>query len=414
MTQRACTGEPPDDGNSVDNPSDEALDKRITVPCECAGTPETVGTPEPGGAPLTLMSLPPELRSMIWWATLAPEAEFVSIVPWRLDLKADGVRPRNIRFHPKRFEVEMAPRLRFTYEREGEHCNSDASWALLRVNREVYEEAENEYWRRAIVEGLMFSFTCHHFEWSYYGIATAWAFFNDCSEQYLQAMRRVHLDLRRTGYYDTGYQSRAVNSKEIPYGRLTNFAELLNPLLDLMGTRLTGLRHLSLTFSGWVPDVRRMPVSGTKWLLVPADTDNHAQWIESSLSSAHEHNQSSDNWVRRLQNLRRLTRLRLRVVITQRNADTILNLSQDPVVLHTIRFLRMLRDSMLVNGASLGPRNMRVWFDQREPFHGAPFPTRIIVQCDDSWDEDTGRHIHHVEDDKFDPLDDSKLYQVSG
>lgn len=102
------------------------------------------------------------------------------------------------------------------------------------------------------------------------------------------------------------------------------------------------------------------------------------------------------------------------MVITQRNADTILNLSQDPGVLRTIHLLRMLRDSMLTNGDSLGVGNMRIWFDQREPFHGAPFPTRIIVQCDDSWDEVTGKNNHHVEDDDFDPLDDSNLYQVSG
>lgn len=246
----------------------------MTVPCRCAGTADTIETPEPGGAPLTLMSLPPELRSMIWWETLAPEAGYVSIVPWRLGLQTEGVRARNILFHPKRFEVEMAPRLRFTYERQGEHDSSDASWALLRVNRNVYVEAENEYWRRAIGEGLMFSFTCHHFEWSYYGIATAWAFFNDCSEQYLQAIRRVHLDLRRPGHYDTGYQRQAVDSSETPYGLLTNFAELLDPLLNLMGTRLKGLRHLSLTFSGWVPDVRQTPVSGTRRLFVSANTDN--------------------------------------------------------------------------------------------------------------------------------------------
>lgn len=397
MAQQACTSEPPDDGNSVDDPSDE-----------------TVGTPEPGGARLTLMGLPPELRSMIWWATLAPKAEFVSIVPWRLGLQADGVRARNICkwFRPERSEVEMASRSRFTYEREGEHRNSDTNWALLRVNIEVYAEAENEYWRRAIGDGLMFSFTCHHFEWSYHGIATAWTFFNDCSKQYLQAIRRVHLDLRRTGHYDQGYQRQAVYSEQATHGRLANFAELLDPLLDLMGTRLTGLRHLSLTFSGWVPDVRQTPVSGTRWLSISADTDNHAQWIEGPphASFPHWNNQSSEHWVRRLQNLRGLTRLRLRVVVTRENADRILNLSQDPGVLRTIHFLRMLRDSMLAKGDSLGVGNMRIWLDQREPFHGAPFPTRIIVQCDDSWDEDAGEHNHHVEDDDFDPLDDSNLY----
>ena len=70
----------------------------------------------------------------------------------------------------------------------------------------------------------------------------------------------------------------------------------------------------------------------------------------------------------------------------------------------------MLRSSMLVNGDALGVGNMRVWLNHREQVQWESRPTRIIVQCDNSWDEDTGKHIHHVGDDDFDPLDGSDVY----
>jgi hypothetical protein len=245
----------------------------IATPCEEARGPKAVRIANQ----LTLMSLPPEIRNMIWWATLAPEGGFVPIVHRHLDRPRVGVPERDARFHPNPVAVQKPPRLlhTVTYQRQDEHRNGEAGWALVRVNKEVREEAEGEYWRRAICDGLMVSFTCHHFQLTYYGVLAAWAFFNDCSDQYLQAIRRVHLDLRRTGYYDMGY-ARRVMAQERHLSGLTNCAEFLDPLLDLMGTRLIGLRHLSLTFSGWVPDVRQTPVCSFKrpytyylaWLLL--------------------------------------------------------------------------------------------------------------------------------------------------
>lgn len=414
---------PPCDGISVDDPSDEALEAmparlesqasaldENTAPCEYSGSPRTIETPAPVRAPLTLMRLPPEIRGMIWWATLAPEARFVDIRAWKFVWFGTRVRARNAWFHPDRSSVgPEQPWLRWSYERQGESWNRDAGWALLLVSRQVYEEAENEYWRRSVGEGLMFSFTFGTSIGNYYGIAAAWAFFNDCREQYLQAIRRIHLDLRRQNAQDGphGAAGQAVVVERSSLNLAMNFAERLDPLLDLVGSRLTGLRHLSLTIGGWVPDVRQTPVSGSKWQCVSNGTDSHPQWIE---GPAFPRPQSSEHWVTRLQNVRGLTRLRLRVVFAPRNAVTILNLSRDPGVLRTTHFLSMLRSSMLVNGDALGIGNVRVWLNYNEHHPGYEVRTRVVVQCDDSWDEDTGQHGHHEEDDDYDPLDGSNLY----
>jgi hypothetical protein len=138
----------------------------------------------------------------------------------------------------------------------------------------------------------------------------------------------------------------------------------------------------------------------------------YAQWDEGApYLDALEDGHSSRRWVTRLQNIRGLTRLRLRVVIAPTDGVTFLNLSQDPVVIRTVHFLSMLRGSMLVNGDALGVASMSVWLDQRLPFQAGLSTGRAIVQCDDIWDEESGKHSHRMGDDDYGPIYGSNLHQ---
>lgn len=85
-----------------------------------------------------------------------------------------------------------------------------------------------------------------------------------------------------------------------------------------------------------------------------------------------------------------------------RDSETInARLDQDPGVQRTIQFMSMLRGSMLVNGVALGVGNMRAWANKSQVI---AYKFRIVVQCDDSWDEENKAHRHHVEDDEYDPV----------
>lgn len=397
---------------------------------------------EPARGPLTLMRLPPEIRALIWWEVLRPEGGFVPIVPWGRPGHLDKGRIRAsilgfsgsldaLRFH--RARTALIDRKRnpgdderssaslvsaSSWQRQGEHVDARFGWSLLHINKQIYEEAEAAYWRRVASDGLMFSFGCGRNEGDYWGVAVARTFFNDFTTKYLQTIRRMHLDLRRPDDDGPkGYGGQAVVLVRAGV-QTVNFARALGTVLNDIGTRLTGLRHLSLTFGGWVPDVRQTPVSGLQcsYYVFLNSSNMYSQWIEDTgLPTVNARFQSSQLWVSRLQKITGLTRLRLRVMYTPINPPDGINarLDQDPGFQRTIQFMSMLRGSMLVNGDALGVGNMRAWANKRQAtaadfriaaqFRTAP-QFRIVVQCDDSWDEENKAHRHHVEDDEYDPI----------
>lgn len=112
---------------------------------------------------------------------------------------------------------------------------------------------------------------------------------------------------------------------------------------------------------------------------------------------------SSAHWVNRLLNFRQVTRLRLRVVFFLPGANLIReeNLDQDPAILRMAHFITELRRHMLVNGAALGGDFVHInrvsdgSLEYQQP--------RIVVECDDSWDADTGTHAHHTGGFQHDP-----------
>lgn len=388
---------------------------------------------EPARGPLTLMRLPPEIRALIWWEVLRPEGGFVPIVPWGRPGHLDKGRIRAsilgfsgsldaLRFH--RARTALIDRKRnpgdderssaslvsaSSWQRQGEHVDARFGWSLLHINKQIYEEAEAAYWRRVASDGLMFSFGCGRNQGDYWGLAAARTFFNDFTTKYLQTIRRMHLDLRRPDDDGpNGYGGQAVVLVRAGV-QTVNFARALGAVLDNIGTNLTGLRHLSLTFGGWVPDVRQTPVSGLQcsYYVFLNSTNSYPQWIEDTgyppaNARVSGRLQSSQLWVSRLQKITGLTRLRLRVMYAPRYPDTIdARLDQDPGVQRTIHFMSMLRGSMLVNGAALGVGNMRAWANKRQ---ATADQFTIVVQCDDSWDEENKAHRHHIEDYKYDPI----------
>lgn len=244
---------------------------------------------EPAHGPLTLMGLPREVRALIWWETLRPEGGFVPIVPWarngffnsRGDIRVSPPGFRGSastgRFHRARTALidrkrcptngrdPIALGFAHSWERMGEHLGGRETrgWSLLHINKQIYEEAEAAYWRRVTSDGLMLSFGCGRRTGDYWGVAVARSFFNDFTTPYLQTIRRMHLDLRRPDNDDgrDGYGGQALLLQTA--GRLgLNFMRYLGTVLTNTRTRLTGLQHLSLTFGGWVPDVRQTSVSG--------------------------------------------------------------------------------------------------------------------------------------------------------
>lgn len=239
------------------------------------------------------MTLPEELRSMIWRATFAPSNGILRIVPYHIEDPRNELESRvgGLEYHPRRFEVAGAARPdpeHDTWMRLGEASSErDAQYNLLRVNRQVYREADSEFWRHAVTQAVMFSFGPETLEVhepgpngtsEYNGILSAWTFFNTLLRDdpavspnlpeslrylqymhgvdYLQLIRRVHLDLTDTPL--------GANRQALAFMRRfngTNSVQLIDNLLDLMNQRLTGLEHLSLSFGGWLPDMRQTPVS---------------------------------------------------------------------------------------------------------------------------------------------------------
>lgn len=297
-----CICGPPCDGTSVDNPSKEtlrtmlarlrrdasALDENL-VPCDCIPEPEVVEvTPEPVRVPLTLMTLPAEIREMIWWRVLMPPAPldrnrsqgFVRIIQRWI---APGENGLDYPFHDPHYAV-IRGGFSEPWSLSFQHANTHreitdirSRWALLGVNRQVYEEAESEFWRRTLSDGHMLSFTHDPSVEGreYYGIMAAWTFFNNYRGVYLEQIRRVQLNMELPPFNDwsnEGAKSQALLSIRRPLGG-SNGGEYVIPLIDIMANELPNLQHLSLTIGGWVPDMRYQPVSdpllcGSVFLLV--------------------------------------------------------------------------------------------------------------------------------------------------
>lgn len=261
-----CICGPPCDGTSVDDVSKEFLDAMLArlewqaavldEDFQACGCPERQDVESPE-VPLTLMSLPAEIRGMIWWRTLANNPGLVRIMTRPVYL---GRPLSNTSFHPQaRFSVGGLNNQRWTYERAGEEAMEDG-FALLHANREIYQEAEAEFWRRVINDNVMLSFgpplQVSDQDFRFHGIIAAYTFFVDRSAEFLRGIRRVHLDLRYRG----GVNEQALEVRNTM--GVTNWGEYMDRLLDLIRTDLTGLRHLSLTIGGYVPDMRQTPVSG--------------------------------------------------------------------------------------------------------------------------------------------------------
>lgn len=305
-----CICGPPCDGTSVEKPSDETLqtmlaklhgdasvlDKNL-MPCDCVGEPEIVEkTPEPVWIPPTLMTLPAEIRNMIWWRWVSRRSGFVLIVARRFYISPpdDPGRPHDSSstddsssaedtspavnrddfwFNRARFSVDGGGRLppvRWTFQRidEGRVVDDDLRvhedvWALpplLRVSRQVYTEVEDEFWRRISADDLVLSFSHGYASGiQYFGILAAWTFFNNYRERGFQGIRRVHLSLARSDIDDRarGAGGRALREPIDQEVARETGREHLEPLLDLMGTELPNLQFLSLRFGGRVPDIPR-------------------------------------------------------------------------------------------------------------------------------------------------------------
>lgn len=377
---------------------DPALDETITQPTDgrAESTSKTV-TPaapgeeltespinteipaEPARGPLTLMRLPREIRALIWWEAMRPEGGFVPLVPWtpiRGSLDDRGrIRIRTALIDRKIFpfdnerSVQSLANAR-SWEREDEHLRGSwpGGWALLYINKQIYAEAEAAYWRRVVADGVMLSFGCGRQTGDYWGVAVARTFFDDFTRQYLRNIQRIHLDLRRPDRDDgpNGYGGQAIVNQRAG-AQIVNFGGNFGGVLNQISTRLTSLRHLSLTFSGWVPDVRQTPVSRLQFSyhVFLNNADSYPQWINDT-DYPDARLQPSEQWVTRLQNITGLTRLRLRVMYAPRDPDTINErLDRDPGVQRTVHFMSMLRASMLVKGDALGVGNMRAWADKR-------------------------------------------------
>lgn len=292
---------------------------------ELYGTPtprrDTSGTPVPVVDPATLMTLPAELRSMIWWRALRPSNGVVRIVPHRLDQPPfnqqlwSQIRMGGPIDHLDRISVPgyslFNRRNQETWallaERRGGGWppgTIDNEFNLLRTNRALYWEGQGEFWRRVAADGLMFSFgpevysrdipgPIGHVE--YDGILSAYTFFETLVRddptnfallnfdpdnptgpmifpesrrftqhmhgiEYLRLIRRVHLDLTNT----TLGTDRQALSPDRQVGR-TNSIQYLDEVLDRLFNNCTGLEQLSLAFVGWVPDITQQPVSDLLW-----------------------------------------------------------------------------------------------------------------------------------------------------
>lgn len=283
LRQRAggCPCGPPCDGTSLDNPSDETLQTMLAKlqwdasvldehlePCGCVEETEIIEDP----IPLTLMTLPPEIRNMMWWRSVSRKTGYVQIRARRFIISpADDDGPAGhssgFWFERARFSVEgEGIRRRWTFHRDDEWWVDDddarvreAPWAippLLRVSRQVFTEVEDEFWRRISSDDLVLAFSHRGTPGiEYFGIFAAWTFFNTYRDRSFQGIRQVHLGL--TGYNED--RARGAGGEAFPPPISQRYArnsgrQYLEPLLDLMGTELPNLQFLSLRIGGRVPD----------------------------------------------------------------------------------------------------------------------------------------------------------------
>lgn len=288
VRQRAggCICGPPCDGTLVDNLSDEALQSMLAKlqwdasvldehlePCGCVAETELVRIPR------TLMTLPPEIRNMIWWRSVSRQTGYVLIRARRFYISVPNYdrstggsssavdNSHDFWFKRARFSVEGERiRMRWTFHRDGEYWVDDddarvreAPWALpplLRVSRQVFTEVEDEFWRRISSDDLVLAFSHRGIPGiEYFGIFAAWTFFNTYRDRSFQGIRQVHLGL--TGYNED--RARGAGGEAFPEPINRRYArdsgrEHLEPLLDLMGTELPNLQFLSLRIGGRVPD----------------------------------------------------------------------------------------------------------------------------------------------------------------
>ncbi|KAI7776573.1 hypothetical protein LA080_004778 [Diaporthe eres] len=416
-----CICGPPCDGTSVDDASDEFLDGMLAklrwdwakiddnlVPCDCAADrPEVVEEPkaveEPEVVeenPSLLLRLPVELRSMIWWRVLQPpprEREnasrgFVRVVQRLLD-PAEEITDLALQRPRSSIYMGGEPPHALTFERQDEHRerrNPRGRWALLFVNRQIQREAENEFWRRTFADGLVLSFMADFNVYGddHYGILAAWTWFDNYRRLYSQQIRRLQLNLAQPATdqplgLDVRFQALQKitrppwgSTPASPYPRgSSNGAEVVRPLLDTVARDLPNLQELAVTIGGIVPDMR----------------------FGSPL-------RSSRPWVTRLQNIRGLTRLRLRVIFAPPRLTLFFDdpaaVNNDSDVQHTVHFVSTLRGSMLANGQALGDEHILRRAMRR--YDGSQV---VVVECDDSWDEETWEHTQHRDGD--DPDDGS-------
>ncbi|KAH8753509.1 hypothetical protein F5883DRAFT_719405 [Diaporthe sp. PMI_573] len=421
-----CICGPPCDGTNVeDDLGDAALDAMLgrlewqysvlheevnAAPCDCAERPEIperrtepVEPAEPvvpvvpeilvPQIPRTLMGFPEELRSMIWWETLRPRNGIVRIVPYTMIApSAEDARIGGPEYHRQRFSVPGDTRnvlepQRETWARLGERFDPRTNeYNILRADRQIYEEAEREFWRRVATDRLMLSFgpEVHSRDLpaptgpaEYNGILSAWTFF--------MTLLRDDPNNPNTQHFPENLRQALAPFQQM--GR-TNAIQYLDGLLELMHRHLTGLEHLSLAFGGWVPDLSQTP-----WREGPPMAMFGGVPQPAIPSSRH--------WVLRLMRFRTrpLTRLRLRVVFYLPGIDTmsLRNLAQTPAAIRAAHFITSLRREMLVNGNALGDGLWKISRDNSNPrgVNGPIFRPRIIVWCDDSWDEDTETHVQH-------------------
>lgn len=234
LRQRAggCPCGPPCDGTSLDNPSDETLQTMLAKlqwdasvldehlePCGCVEETEIIEDP----IPLTLMTLPPEIRNMMWWRSVSRQTGYVLIRARRFYISppddsssSDDSSPADnshaFWLDRARFSVDgggRVPPVRWTFHRGDEYWVDDDDlrvredpWALpplLRVSRQVYTEVEDEFWRRISSDDLVLSFSHRNIPGiEYFGIFAAWTFFNTYRDRSFQGIRQVHLGL--SGY----------------------------------------------------------------------------------------------------------------------------------------------------------------------------------------------------------------------
>ncbi|POS79486.1 hypothetical protein DHEL01_v202108 [Diaporthe helianthi] len=395
----ACHSLPQCDGTNLeDDLSDEVLkailarlesnyavlhDEVTASPCDCVDrpailpdpeTPEVIsdeererrrlqellvhGKPRVPINPATLMTLPAELRSMIFGNALRPSNGVVRIISHRLDGQAgnnydvyDQTRLGGPIDHLLRFTVpgntNSGRRNRHTWALLGERHGAvgpngvvDNDFNILHTHPAFYWEGAGEFWRRAVVDNLMFSFG-----------------------------PEVHKRGRAS-----------------PFGHVE---------FDGIRAAYTFLQTLRLDDPANPDSVEVDPDNPTGPMVVP--------WVEGPpvLGLPAIGLPSSTHWYRPLTQFRfrTLNRLRLRVTVHAVDVNlTVDNYMTHPATLRAAVFLCHLRGQMLTRGDLLGSQFVRALIDYNDPGDNGmapPIIPRIIVEIDDSWDPNTETHTHH-------------------